>query len=190
MSRAASGSSSPATVSCAPAGSFVLIPPEVPHERTARPRSRWFHLFSPPGIERWFVERERMREAGATADAIDAASRRYGVRTAPRPPAAIHAVIPDAPTERRVLADGSHTKSAYGVTEYADVLWRDPQPPHRDEDADESLYVAAGEFEVQTEGRSIRVVPGTFVFMPRGVVQAVRELPGASARYIAIRSPA
>jgi mannose-6-phosphate isomerase-like protein (cupin superfamily) len=174
----------------APAGSFVLIPPRVAHDMTGTVGSRWLHLFAPAGIERWFVERQRMSEAGASREAIDAAAARYGVLEATRAAAPVHAVIADAPIERRVLASGDETGGAYAVTEYADVLWRAPLPPHTHEDADEGLYVAAGEIEIVAAGETVRAVPGTFVFIPRGVPHNVSTPPGESARFIAIRSPA
>jgi quercetin dioxygenase-like cupin family protein len=173
----------------APAGSFVVIPPNVAHDMTGTAGSRWFHLFSPPGIERWFVERERMRERGASPAEIDAAAERYGVRAAARAPGAFHAVVADAPVERRVLATGRDTGGAYEVTEYADVLWRYPSSPHA-HDHDEALYVAAGELEITVASERIRAVPGTFVFVPRGVSHGATEVAGESARFIEIRSPA
>ena len=174
----------------APAGSFVFIPPGVAHDMTGTAGSRWFHLFSPPTIERWFVERERLRESGATPQEIGAAAERYGVREARRAPGPVHAVIADAPVERRILAEGRDTGGAYAVTEYADVLWRAPLPPHVHDDVDEALYVAVGELEVIVGGDTIRAGPGAFVFIPRGVSHDVASAAGVSSRFIAIRSPA
>jgi quercetin dioxygenase-like cupin family protein len=171
----------------APAGSFVLIPPGVAHDMTGTPGSRWFHLFSPPGIERWFVERERMRVGGASAEQIDRAAERYGVRAAPRAAGRYHAIIADGPVERRVLASAAETGGAYEVVEYADVLWRAPLTPHA-HDYDEALYAAAGELEIRVGERLVRATAGTFVFLPRGVVHSASVPPGESSRFLAIRS--
>ena len=174
----------------APAGSFVLLPKGVAHDMTGTAGSRWFHLFSPPGIERWFEERERLVESGATREAIDARSETFGVRLAPRAPGAFHAVIANGPAERRVLAQGDDTAGAYAVTEYADVLWRVPLPPHVHDGVDEALYVAAGEIEVSAGDQRIRATPGTFVFIPRGTHHCFQNIGDQPARILVMFSPA
>lgn len=61
-------------------GCFVLAPRRARHTmRTiGTTPSRRLHFFSPAGMDQYFVERERLREAGASADELRALSARHG----------------------------------------------------------------------------------------------------------------
>jgi quercetin dioxygenase-like cupin family protein len=65
----------------ATSGFFALAPRHARHSmRTIGPAlSRWLHVFSPAEIERYFRERERLRDAGAGLEQLSALRERYGV---------------------------------------------------------------------------------------------------------------
>src|SRR5207245_1387819 len=108
------------------AGLFVLVPPRMRHTiRTVNDApSRWLHFFAPAGLERFFVERERMKAAGSGVAEIAKVAARFGIGDiASRPPERELFVRPSASDEatRRVVVSGEETSGAYALVETSDL---------------------------------------------------------------------
>jgi mannose-6-phosphate isomerase-like protein (cupin superfamily) len=62
-------------------------------------------------------------------------------------------------------------------------------PLHIHPHTNEGFYVAAGELTVVLEGREIVATPGTFVYIPKGVVHTARNTGPGPMRGLIIVSP-
>lgn len=83
--------------------------------------------------------------------------------------------IPDF-VEHHYIGNAPSMTSRVGCasTATANVLQiRDPLPQHAHADADEMLYVVAGEGTEQIAGRTVALAPGTFAVVPRGTPHAL-----------------
>lgn len=177
----------------APSGSFVLVPRRAAHQMRdlGAEASRWVHLFSPAGIERWFVERESMRAAGATREELSAAARGHGISDEPPgPPGGPERVVlsDGHPRRRRVLAEGVHTGGRYAAVEVS-LEGHGEAGTHAHEATEEAFYVAEGELELTVAERTIRLGPGGFVLVPRGLAHAHPRAVGGLARILVLASP-
>lgn len=65
----------------------------------------------------------------------------------------------------------------------------DGPPPHRHPHTDEGFYVAEGEATVQIEDREVVAGPGTFVFVPKGVVHTAWNSGQSDLRGLIVISP-
>ena len=63
-------------------------------------------------------------------------------------------------------------------------------PPHIHRNADESFYVLDGTFEFSLAGQQFTAGPGSFVYLPKGVVHTHRAGGGKPARALVIQTPA
>jgi mannose-6-phosphate isomerase-like protein (cupin superfamily) len=63
-------------------------------------------------------------------------------------------------------------------------------PPHIHHNADEAFYVLERNFIFHTGDRQVRVVPGSFVFIPRGTVHTWRNVGSTPGRMIVVVAPA
>jgi quercetin dioxygenase-like cupin family protein len=170
-------------------GLFAVVPPRARHTmRTLGDApSRWLHFFSPAGLERFFVERERMRAAGKTTDEIAALGARYGIgAVASRPPERAPFVRQGSEVNgpRSVVVPGEETSGAYALVETSSL----PDGVHVHADQEEGFYVIEGELIVELDGERREVPARSFVIVPRGVAR--RHLARPSSRYLVVFSPA
>jgi quercetin dioxygenase-like cupin family protein len=63
-------------------------------------------------------------------------------------------------------------------------------PPHLHRDAAETIHVVAGDFEMEVEGRRIRMRAGETVHVPAGAVHSGRNVGASTGRRILVFSPA
>lgn len=83
--------------------------------------------------------------------------------------------IPDY-VEQHYIGSAPSMTSRVGCTSTAtaNILQiRDPLPQHTHADADEMLYVVAGEGTEHVAGRTVDLAPGTFAVVPRGTAHAL-----------------
>ncbi len=179
------------TVVDAPAGSFVVVPRGSLHDMwtVGDEPSRYIHLFSPAGIERWFLERAGLRRGGATRNELSAAAARHGIRDERTSPPG---TVPHVATPRDgelVIARGSQTNGAYALIAFA-VEPREPTAPlHTHAGVEEGLYVADGDIEIMADGETYAAPASTFVLVPRGLPHAYSCRADRPARLVAIVSP-
>jgi quercetin dioxygenase-like cupin family protein len=168
------------------AGLFALAPRHARHGMgtVGSAPARWLHFFSPAGIERYFREREQLREKGATAEELRALSAQHGA-SAPSSAEVTEPAyaIEGLPRDGRVVATGRDTRDAYAVVERSTL----PEAVHEHADQEEAFYVLSGELTVEAEGVTITAAPGTFVLVPRGV--AHRHIAAPDALLLAVYSP-
>jgi len=167
-------------------GFFALAPRHARHgmRTIGSTPSRWLHFFSPADIEQYFVARERLREAGASADELRELSLRSGVGDTlagePREPA--YASSPEA-RPGAIVAPGQATRNAYDLGELNSL----PEQAHEHADQEEAFYVISGELVVEV-GEQIVIAPTrSFVLVPRGIRH--RHVAMAGTRLLAIYSP-
>jgi quercetin dioxygenase-like cupin family protein len=86
------------------------------------------------------------------------------------------------------LATGKDTGGRFTLIEGTVAGGVEP-PPHIHHQEDEAFYVLEGEVTVQVGDQSIRATPGTFVFLPRGVLHTYKVETG-QARMLAVLTPA
>ena len=104
----------------ASSGFFALAPRHARHgmRTIGSDSSRWLHFFSPAAIERYFVERERLRKYGATAEQLRALSLRYSVGEIACRGNAEHAYASAVDSRRDgTVVTGSETRYAYALAE-------------------------------------------------------------------------
>lgn len=175
----------------APAGSFVLVPRGSLHDMwtVGGEPSRYIHLFSPAGIERWFVERARLRAAGASRDELAPVAASYGIRSerTSSPEAMPQVAIPR--DGERLVVRGSQTNGAYALVAFTMEPGEPTPPPHAHAAVDEALYVADGEIEIAAEGETYAAPAGTFALVPRGIPHSFTCRGDRAARVAAIVSP-
>lgn len=88
-----------------------------------------------------------------------------------------------------VKATGAGTAGAFGLIEQVLPAGFGP-PPHVHHAEDEAFYILEGEFTFSCGEQTIEAGPGSFVFLPRGVVHAFRVGGAASARLLQLNAPA
>src|SRR5262245_60440518 len=86
-------------------------------------------------------------------------------------------------------AVGANTNGALSIAEIDAGPELGP-PPHIHRDVDECFYVLEGTFDFSLAGRPFSAGPGSFVFLPKGVVHMHRAGGGASARALMMQWPA
>ena len=90
---------------------FVLAPRRTRHtmRTVGSGLSRWLHFFSPAGLERYFVERERLREAGASVEELRALAKRHASSSSVRRQRAVEPPFAAAPSPDRaaIVATGA-----------------------------------------------------------------------------------
>ncbi len=84
---------------------------------------------------------------------------------------------------------GQNTNGAMTVAELTAGPELGP-PPHIHRNCDESFYVLEGLFEFSLAGRPFTAGPGSFVYLPKGVVHTHKAGGGAPARAVVIQTPA
>ncbi|RYG36472.1 cupin domain-containing protein [bacterium] len=62
-------------------------------------------------------------------------------------------------------------------------------PPHRHDGFDEAFYVLDGEFEILFGEETRTVGPGTYFFVPRGLVHTFRNVGETTASFLGTASP-
>lgn len=62
-------------------------------------------------------------------------------------------------------------------------------PLHIHADADEAFYLLSGELEITAKGRTYRVLPGDFVFIPKGTAHRFRNNGVHTARQLLLFTP-
>lgn len=63
-------------------------------------------------------------------------------------------------------------------------------PPHIHRNADESFYILEGTFDFMLAGQTFSAGPGSFVYLPKGVVHNHKAGGGKRAKAIVIQTPA
>ena len=63
-------------------------------------------------------------------------------------------------------------------------------PPHVHHREDETFHILTGEFEFQTQGKTIRRGPGESLFAPRDIPHSFRNISPSPARMIILVTPA
>lgn len=179
------------TVVEAPAGSFVLVPRGSLHDMwtVGDEPSRYIHLFSPAGIERWFVERARLKSAGMSREELAPIAASYGIRSErTSPPEAVPQVAIPRDGERLVVR-GSQTNGAYALVAFTVEPGQPILPPHAHADVEEALYVADGEIQITAERETYAAPAGTFALVPRGIRHSYTCRGDRAAGVVAIVSP-
>jgi len=170
----------------AESGFFALAPRHARHgmRTIGSTSSRWLHFFSPAEIERYFVERERLRDQGASADLLRALSQKYSVGDVPLSRAAEPVYVSSVDTRRDgVVATGAETRNAYALADRSML----PEQDHVHTDQEEAFYVVSGELAVEVEGVSLTVPARSFVLVPRG--RRRRHIAAPGTRLLTIYSP-
>ena len=85
-------------------------------------------------------------------------------------------------------ATSADTGGAIGVLEATAAPNAGP-PPHIHYDCDELFYILAGHFRFLVGERTVTAPPGTFVFVPRGTVHAVRNIGTEPGKVLAAYLP-
>lgn len=166
----------------AESGFFALAPRHARHgmRTIGSSPSRWLHFFSPAQIERYFVERERMRAAGASTEALRALSGRYGVgASGERTAEGIYA----SASRNGVIVMGRDTRDAYALAEMNELTVDE----HVHVDQEEAFYVLAGELTLELDGTSQTLAERAFGLVPRGVRR--RHVASPGSRVLSIYSP-
>jgi quercetin dioxygenase-like cupin family protein len=167
-------------------GFFALAPRHARHgmRTVGATPSRWIHFFSPAQIEGYFLERERLREQGVSADQLRALSKSYGVSDDQFSGEVERAYVsPVRAHPDGVVVSGPHTRNAYALVEPA-VL---PHQEHAHADQEEAFYVLSGELAIEIDGEMLTVPTSSFVLVPRGLRR--RHIATESTRALAIYSP-
>jgi len=167
-------------------GFFALAPRHARHgmRTVGSAPSRWLHFFSPAGIERYFMERERLREAGADAAELRALSQRHGVGAVIQSEDTENVYISSPATRRDgIIVSGRTTRNAYALAEPAML----PEEEHAHPDQEEAFYVISGELTLEVEGASVTAPARSFVLVPRGLRR--RHVTTIGTRVLAIFSP-
>ena len=88
----------------------------------------------------------------------------------------------------RFLCDAKDTNGAWSLMEEEIPVGHGP-PPHR-HDWDEAYYVIEGALDFEIDGRSVRVEPGDFVYLPRNTVHAFKGAAPSRTRVLIFAAPA
>ena len=84
---------------------------------------------------------------------------------------------------------GEDTNGAFVVAELTARPELGP-PPHIHRLADETFYVLEGTFDFSLDGRAFSAGPGSFVYLPKGVMHTHQAGGGAPARALVMQAPA
>jgi quercetin dioxygenase-like cupin family protein len=167
-------------------GFFAVAPRHARHgmRTIGSEPSRWLHFFSPAEIERYFIEREHLRESDASADRLRALSQQYGVGdSSGQTPEAAYASLPETRHDGVVVA-GRQTRNAYTLAERSTLTEHD----HAHVDQEEAFYVISGELTLEVKGATLVAPARSFVLVPRGMRH--RHISAPDTRLLAIYSPA
>ena len=85
--------------------------------------------------------------------------------------------------------ESKDTLGAYSLAEFTVAPGSGPVP-HRHSREDESFYILEGQLEFRIGERIIAAAPGSFLFAPRGIPHAFKNVGTTSARGLVIISPA
>jgi mannose-6-phosphate isomerase-like protein (cupin superfamily) len=80
------------------------------------------------------------------------------------------------------------TGGAYALFEVATQPGSGP-PPHIHHREDESFYVMEGEYEFLIEGRTVRVGPGSLLYLPKGTLHAHRGVGEGVGKMLVTQTP-
>lgn len=83
---------------------------------------------------------------------------------------------------------GRRTDRAFMVAEMCEPPGKGP-PPHIHDDFSECFYILDGTWEFRVGDETISAEAGAFLFVPRGVVHAYRNVGSTPARYLGIVAP-
>ena len=85
--------------------------------------------------------------------------------------------IPDVFESNPIGREASRTSivGCAGVTTTTLIQLRDPLTEHMHADADEAIYVVAGEGIQRIAGRDVELTPGTLAMVPRGTAHAIER---------------
>jgi mannose-6-phosphate isomerase-like protein (cupin superfamily) len=86
--------------------------------------------------------------------------------------------------------DGSSTRGAYSLFEYAIPAGVNGPPPHVHTREDESFICLAGQLEVMLGGETFELNHGDYLLLPRDVVHTFRNPYEQEARVVSVVSPA
>lgn len=146
--------------------------------------SRWLHFFSPAAIEQYFIERERLRTQGASADQLRALSVSHGVTHSGQGRALEPPYVSSAGSHSdRVVVTGEGTRGAYALAARCAL----PEHEHAHADQEEAFYVISGELDVETESARLTAPARSFVLVPRGVRH--RHVAADGTMVLAVFSP-
>jgi mannose-6-phosphate isomerase-like protein (cupin superfamily) len=87
-------------------------------------------------------------------------------------------------------ANGSATREAYSLFEYAIPPETNGPPPHIHTREDESFVCLAGRIDVSLGGEEFTLEFGDYLYLPRDVVHTFRNPYSDEARVISVVSPA
>jgi quercetin dioxygenase-like cupin family protein len=168
----------------ATSGFFALAPRHARHgmRTIGAASSRWLHVFSPAEIERYFVEREGMRAAGASLEQLSALRERYGVGESNTDVVAAPAFV----SSRRhdgIVVGGAATRDSYALAEYSAL----EEDEHAHAEQEEAFYVISGELVIEVDGVTLTLQPHAFALVPRKVRH--RHIVPRGTHLLAIFSP-
>ena len=98
--------------------------------------------------------------------------------------------IPAIGIDITLKTDGTSTRDAYSLFEYAIPAGVHGPPPHVHTREDESFICLAGKMDVTLGGEEFTIGHGDFLFLPRDVVHAFRNPYAEETRVISVVSPA
>jgi quercetin dioxygenase-like cupin family protein len=87
------------------------------------------------------------------------------------------------------LITGAETSGAFFMAEVSVAPGGGP-PPHVHSREDESFYLQQGTLAVQVGDKSLNVVAGDFVHMPRGTAHSSKNLGNETAKLLMVATPA
>jgi mannose-6-phosphate isomerase-like protein (cupin superfamily) len=87
-------------------------------------------------------------------------------------------------------ANGSATRGAYSLFEYAIPPETNGPPAHSHTREDESFICLAGRLDVTLGGQEFTIEFGDYLYLPRNVVHTFRNPYGEEARVVSVVSPA
>lgn len=182
-------------------GTFALLSRGVVHglRNVGGAPGRFLILATPAGIEHFF---ERVPEAYLEREKFEALCAEHDIQlAAPLGEAGAdgHDPIVVAPGGGKIIPGGNHwfatkalgteTQGLFAATEVTTPPGGGP-PPHVHRLEDEAYYILEGEFLVLSGHQVVRATPGTFIFLPRGIVHAFRNVGTAPGRFLDIVTPA
>lgn len=98
--------------------------------------------------------------------------------------------IPLGPNKVTFLISGDETGERFSLTEFEAAPPPAPAAPvHIHHDADETIYVLNGEFQVTYGDRVIEVHPGATIFVPRGNPHTIANVGTNRGRILVLLTP-
>ena len=89
----------------------------------------------------------------------------------------------------RLKVVGRDTNSAFTILEVTAGPEMGP-PPHIHRYSDESFYILEGTYDFSLDGQAFSAGPGSFVYLPKGVIHTHQAGGGKPARALVVQSPA